>query len=939
MKGDFTRFTFDATKHYRNVLTQQGRVQMDADNNEEGSIISHRIETEAVDLIGGCGAPLHNAGFEIKPPLGPQLFIGAGRYYVDGILCENEQTIPINAQPDLPNRAIVVLPDGTTRTIGNAPSGVYLAYLDVWLRHVTALEDRSIREVALGGPDTATRIKVAWQVRLLRLGDPDLSFNCLSQSKEFEDLKLGTTGLLRARLQPGSSSDEPCVVSPSAGFRGLENQLYRVEVHKSGTFDEATFKWSRENGSVVTDWIAVGPSSDSEADHLDLTVGNIGRDKVLRFAEGQWVELTNDSREETASLGTFVRVVRAEGEIITVDATTALPAGTINLADFAGHPKVRRWDFSDNPADMKIEQPADNDGWLKLEKGVEVKFEGGQYRSGDYWLIPARTVEPYLFTWPQDGPNNPAALPPHGIKHHYCRLALVELNDNSIINARLNTPFGDVVLPPLGRSWTVLSDCRKLFPPMTELTSLFYVGGDGQEVMPDLTQPTALFQLPQPLQVGVANGSNPVKGARVRFQIKSGAGKFSNGSNEITLTTDDHGIASVFWQLSATPDSQQAEATLLDAAGQPVHIPIRFTANLSKAAEEEPGIHIVDVRTVEPDTFLHNDTDLPVARFVHGLTVICDEALDKDTVNGKPNCFITLELPFALNGKLIGFQPIILAGQVTASDKTIRWVPTVDARDWLISSFSQLVESFKLTRVLARLTLKGRFIWGNKVIAGVSRQLYLDGEAFGFFPPSGPVITDDSILIDGTLPILIPPFLPSNIELRLPSGDKRRGGDFEMWFWLTPAQLPPPRPPLQITKLSFVGSANPIIGLDRSDFLAPFPPSILLSANKRIRTIEVTFNRSIGSPDSQNLFVDQLTGLPPTKRIVGSVELAPDKSVAILTFNQLPLQGGRYRLTVLGDAAGLQAPPVTASDGTRLDGNYDNTEGGNFVLEFDITGN
>jgi hypothetical protein len=41
--------------------------------------------------------------------------------------------------------------------------------LDVWTRHVTALEDPQLREVALSGPDTTTRTQTVWQVRLLKL--------------------------------------------------------------------------------------------------------------------------------------------------------------------------------------------------------------------------------------------------------------------------------------------------------------------------------------------------------------------------------------------------------------------------------------------------------------------------------------------------------------------------------------------------------------------------------------------------------------------------------------------------------------------------------------------------------------------------------------------------------------------------------------------------
>jgi Family of unknown function (DUF6519) len=43
-----------------------------------------------------------------------------------------------------------------------------------------------------------------------------------------------------------------CQPIPVAGYQGLENQLYRIEIHQGGTEATATFKWSRENGSVVS---------------------------------------------------------------------------------------------------------------------------------------------------------------------------------------------------------------------------------------------------------------------------------------------------------------------------------------------------------------------------------------------------------------------------------------------------------------------------------------------------------------------------------------------------------------------------------------------------------------------------------------------------------------------------------------------------------------
>jgi hypothetical protein len=63
------------------------------------------------------------------------------------------------------------------------PEGIYLAYLDVWERGITAVEDPQIREAALGGPDTTTRIKTVWQVKIERV-------SALSDRLDDEDIDL-----------------------------------------------------------------------------------------------------------------------------------------------------------------------------------------------------------------------------------------------------------------------------------------------------------------------------------------------------------------------------------------------------------------------------------------------------------------------------------------------------------------------------------------------------------------------------------------------------------------------------------------------------------------------------------------------------------------------------------------------------------------------------
>src|SRR6266446_5753773 len=104
MPGDYSRKTFDRTKHYSGVLMQQGRVQLDADWNEQLDIQLYRTETEAIDLIGSAGFPKKNDGFHIGiTPTGRDVTISPGRFYLDGLLCELEQARTYTTQPYLPN--------------------------------------------------------------------------------------------------------------------------------------------------------------------------------------------------------------------------------------------------------------------------------------------------------------------------------------------------------------------------------------------------------------------------------------------------------------------------------------------------------------------------------------------------------------------------------------------------------------------------------------------------------------------------------------------------------------------------------------------------------------------------------------------------------------------------------------------------------------------
>ncbi|HEV7787337.1 MAG TPA: hypothetical protein VGQ28_18485, partial [Thermoanaerobaculia bacterium] len=174
-------------------------------------------------------------------------------------------------------------------------------------------------------------------------------------------------------------------------------------------------------------------------------------------------------------------------------------------------------------------------------------------------LIPARAfIGPFAgdILWPREGGASgpPLALPPRGIEHHFCKLAVLRRRDRF-----LDSP------------WDVLSDCRNLFPPLTGLTRLVELCSCDQEALPG-------EKLPEPIQVAVFNGQRPVPNANVSFRVTEGHGSVGTGDSrpspeEVAVAvavSDANGLASCNWWLGPAYGPQRVTAVLLDAAGQPV---------------------------------------------------------------------------------------------------------------------------------------------------------------------------------------------------------------------------------------------------------------------------------------------------------------------------------------------------------------------------------
>jgi hypothetical protein len=439
MKGDFSRISFDPANRFSRVLTQQGRVTLDADFNEQADILLHTLRMMARDLFGPFGGPAIGGGFGLSfhPPSAAtnlNLSIGSGHYYVDGILCESEGCDYAN-QPDYkPSDG-----DPLLTWLKNPGEGdAFWIYLDVWERHITWIEQDSIREAALGvgGPDTCTRSKVVWQVKARpwdtknwdnppsnAVGVVDRTAGC---TRPFTTTLTPSTAQMAARLDPGQQLKDPCTISPDAKYRGAENQLYRVEVHHGGTAGDATFKWSRDNGSVATRWLGTEGN--------DLIVAN-----ARGFTAGSRVELSDDTLDLNGESGQLVKLAKVEGDRLSVDPASIPASGSIAWTAQLSDPTARRWDQSENdhttlddgavpivesvPTDpANPANPNPNPTWIDLEDGIQVWFaSGGTYHSGDYWLIPARVATGSIEWEPEQG----SLKAPQGVKHHYAPLGII----------------------------------------------------------------------------------------------------------------------------------------------------------------------------------------------------------------------------------------------------------------------------------------------------------------------------------------------------------------------------------------------------------------------------------------------------------------------------------------------------------------------------------
>ena len=668
MKGDFSRIPFDPKKHYSGVLHQQGRVWLDSDWNEEVGERIALLRQELRDLVGPCGVP-SSSTFQISasPDARPDNFqISGGHGYVDGILSEIEGNIGYLNQPDFPDPPSLNIPaDGSTLTA--------LIYLEVWHRLITYLEDDSIREVALGGPDTSARIKTVTQVKVVTI--PNGTTKCADASQFLPQAGGGQLTTLQPAVNPALTA---CQLPDPANFTGRENHLYRVEIHDGGDVAGAPGGFSFT--APLSADAAVGATSLTVAPPLTAAqIDAATRSGFLTIAAGNGVS----ERVPLASVntaGTTITLGQPLANAYTVANRAALSSGSA------------RFKWSRDNASFAVGVTT-----VKSDRITITLASGGRdlataFRQGDIVeltddaseLGPARG---HLTTLNNDPDPD---------------LLTVLLADPLPAKFKLN---GEVSARHLVmRRWDGVADTAAAFDDAaTPGMNL----GDGVHVQ--------------------FSGQNLLPGDYWQF-----AARTADGSIQALTNASPHGIkrnrcslAVVTW--GPPPPTSPPSSPPAGVALTKIQDCRRVFPSLVDFPQAEKGFRINGVFAVDSanaQTILLNDTDVHVNAF-NGIDILCDTPPDPASVS-RPTFTLIAEVPNTQNGPAaVSYFPVNLAAAISVDTgrMVISWRGLAQTQSLL----TDMINASPNERgVLMRFTLKGKFIWALN-----NPNLFLDGEAFG----------------------------------------------------------------------------------------------------------------------------------------------------------------------------------------------------------------
>ena len=312
MTADMARVSYDPSREYRLVVRQQGRVTLEADENEAAAIASEALRHETVDVVGPVGAP-GNGYLPVAANGASGVSVGPGVFYLGGWRLVLPAAFDLASQPDWLDQP------ATTIATGN-----FLVALLLNEQTIGAVEDQAQREVALGGPDTAARNRLMQHFLRLPLTGKTCADGATLVAKQLaaEGLTIDKASqqlVSPARLQvafvPGPTSTDACTPAAAGGYLGADNQLIHVTIiDYDANAKTGTLLWGWNNASIMYRANVVNATT------LQLINAPVDSEHAPQL--NQAVEILQPS---SLDLGDGNYIAAAQGYVTTVTAAYARP--------------------------------------------------------------------------------------------------------------------------------------------------------------------------------------------------------------------------------------------------------------------------------------------------------------------------------------------------------------------------------------------------------------------------------------------------------------------------------------------------------------------------------------------------------------------------------------------------------------------------------------
>lgn len=519
MASDKSRISYDERQRYRSVVYQQGKALIESDLNESQDIAAEELRREALDFVGPTGSP--DDGYRITIPgntTNANFTVAAGSMYVGGIRVDRNAPFTYETQPEWRN------PDAVKP--GSFPARE-LVWLELIEQEVSAIEDSALLEPALGGPDTAARLRIIQRIRrgatnAANCGDA-LSSQITAWSNAGFTFDANTRRLLpkstlKVTLGLPNVSPNACDPVSKGGYVGAENQLVRVRISAPNKLT-----WAYDNAS------AIYKVDHYSGDRKKLTLKNAPVDDAHRPKAKHLVELLRGS----VPLPNGEFVAEGFGPLVEMDAEFDPDGLVLSLKNALPN------DYSilnDRPLFVRIWQEektfAVNTSVALGTDGINVTLAGSQFVPGDFWTFAVRPLVP-ADVYPA---RYKAFQPPEGPRRWATPLAVLDWT---------SATAGSV------------SDCREVFDNLVELTKRkseevktccsIILGpadlknGNLQEIIDKLPETKnakicflpGLYELQSPVRLRAAHDGITFEGCRGRAVIAGSGEQFANGFFEL----------------------------------------------------------------------------------------------------------------------------------------------------------------------------------------------------------------------------------------------------------------------------------------------------------------------------------------------------------------------------------------------------------------------